>query len=413
MIREIFLTYYMKLLLSRYMQLDKTTLDALPEPEPDTDLLLYIHIPFCEELCPYCSFIREEFDSRLAEEYMRCLRQEIAGYKERGYSFSAVYVGGGTPTIVIDELVSLFRWVRTLWPIKEISVETNPNHLNEGVLTSLQAAGVNRLSVGVQTFDDELLKRLGRYHKYGSGEEVRIRLENIRNRFETLNVDMIFNLPGQSRKSLERDIEVLLEIEAAQVTYYPLMTGNKVKNRLFRQYGHSSYRKEGDFYRIIETALGEHYQKATAWCFSRKKGMIDEYIIGHPEYAGTGAGAFGYHHGTLYANSCRVSDYIERIREGKLPIIGTKRFSLGEKMRYTLLMRLFGGAAKQAMERESNFPGRLFHLTDTVMLILSGTVEKGPDGFTVSKRGYYFLVIMMREFFNSVNNFRDFCTKQR
>jgi coproporphyrinogen III oxidase-like Fe-S oxidoreductase len=141
--------------------------------------------------------------------------------------------------------------------------------------------------------------------------------------------------------------------------------------------------------------------------------MIDEYIVDYPEYAGTGAGAFGYHHGTLYANSCRVSDYIKRIREGELPIIGTKRFSPGQRVRYTLLMRLFGGAAEQAMEGESNFTGRLVHLTDKAALLISGTVERGPDGITVSKRGYYFLVIMMREFFNSVNNFRDFCTKQR
>jgi menaquinone C8-methyltransferase len=401
MIREILLTYYMKLLLSRYMQLDATTAVELPAPESEKKLLLYIHIPFCEQLCPYCSFIREEFDGPLAAEYMRCLQQEIEAYKERGYIFSAVYVGGGTPTIVAEELVSLLDRVRTLWPIKEISVETNPNHLNESVLGRLQAAGVNRLSVGVQSFDNELLKRLDRYHKYGPGEQIRKRLENIRGRFDTLNVDMIFNLPGQTRKSLEQDLEVLLDIEAAQITYYPLMTGNRVKNRLFRRYGHSSYRKERDFYRSIEEALGKSYKKATAWCFSKKSGMIDEYIVGYNEYVGAGAGAFGYHHGRLYANSCRVSDYIRRMHKGELPIIGTKRFSHGQRMRYALLMELFGGRVELAM--------RSGHLIDTSMLLLSGTVERRSDGFHLSTRGYYFLVIMMREFFNSVNNFRDFC----
>src|SRR4030042_6788838 len=107
--------------------------------------MLYMHIPFCEALCPYCSFHRVVFIETLARKYFKALRREINLYRERGYKFSGIYVGGGTPTVLIDELAETLLLAKNIFPISEISVETNPNHLILGNIEILQKCGVNRL----------------------------------------------------------------------------------------------------------------------------------------------------------------------------------------------------------------------------------------------------------------------------
>ncbi|MDD4356774.1 MAG: radical SAM protein, partial [Smithellaceae bacterium] len=106
----------------------------IPDLTPCDDAasrLLYIHIPFCEELCPYCSFHRIRLDENLAVKYHAALRREMAIYRQRGYRFSGIYVGGGTPTVLIDELARTLQLAREVFPITSISAETNPNHLTD------------------------------------------------------------------------------------------------------------------------------------------------------------------------------------------------------------------------------------------------------------------------------------------
>ena len=159
------------------LKFEEGTAPALPACNDDKQRLLYIHIPFCEELCPYCSFHRVRFEETLTRKYFRALINEIKLYREKNYSFTGIYVGGGTPTVLIDELANLLQYARESFPIRQISVETNPNHLTPKNIAILQQAGVNRLSVGVQTFNDELLKKIGRFEKYGSGEVIAEKLE--------------------------------------------------------------------------------------------------------------------------------------------------------------------------------------------------------------------------------------------
>jgi len=107
-----------------------------------------MHIPFCEELCPYCSFHRITFNEPLTRKYFQALRREIKIYQEKGYQFKGIYVGGGTPTVLIDELAETLHLARGIFPIEAISVETNPNHLNAENIKILQQSGVNRLFRG-------------------------------------------------------------------------------------------------------------------------------------------------------------------------------------------------------------------------------------------------------------------------
>jgi len=206
--------------------------------------LLYLHIPFCEELCPYCSFHRIRFDEFLTRKYFQALRREIGIYHEKGYLFEGMYVGGGTPTILMDELAQTLKLAQKLFPIRDISVETNPNHLTAENMSILQECGVKRLSVGVQTFNDELLKKIGRYEKYGSGKEIAERLKNTQGMVHTLNADMIFNFPGQTSSMLESDLAILLDLNMEQITFYPLMVSSFTQEIMRTTMGNMDFRQE-------------------------------------------------------------------------------------------------------------------------------------------------------------------------
>jgi coproporphyrinogen III oxidase-like Fe-S oxidoreductase len=125
---------------------------------PSHPINLYIHIPFCVQLCPYCSFHRYQFEEGVAREYFLALRQELQLYAEKGFRFSSVYMGGGTPTVLMDELFKTIGLINTLFSPAEISVETNPDRLDKGLLASLADAGVRRVSVGIQSFSDDILR---------------------------------------------------------------------------------------------------------------------------------------------------------------------------------------------------------------------------------------------------------------
>ncbi len=410
MIIENVLTAYLKRKYSKLLQFSSLGDIEPPRPRPGKEYLLYVHIPFCEELCPYCSFNRFPLEKDLAREYFKALELEIRLYADLGFDFASVYVGGGTPTVLPKEMGSLLDTLRNLFRIKEISLETNPNHLTDDTLRILKDSGVNRLSVGVQSFNDGLLKLMERYHKYGSGSEIRDKLTKIMGMFDTLNVDMIFNFPTQTMDMLDRDLAVIEEMKADQVTFYPLMVSDMTRNELARRFGPISYRQEKAFYERIAGKLDKNYTCGTAWCFSRKKTMIDEYIVDYDEYVGTGSGSFGYANGACFANTFSVADYIEAVERGKFPLLARKDFSKIEQIQYDFMMKLFG-ASLDVSRAEAKFDGDfLKNLWKEILLFrLAGALYTDNGVLRLTRRGQYLWVIMMREFFTGVNNFRDVC----
>ena len=158
-----------------------------------------------------------------------------------------------------------------------MSVETNPNHLRDDVFRLLTEARVDRLSVGIQTFDNELLQRMQRYDPYGSGETNRERLQFAARRFGTLNVDMIFNLPGQTERSLRRDLDILVdEVSVDQISMYPLMTSARTGKSMRETMGESGLENEKRSYDHVRSRLQQDYMLSSVWCFSRGVGLTDE-----------------------------------------------------------------------------------------------------------------------------------------
>ncbi|NOY46251.1 MAG: coproporphyrinogen III oxidase family protein [Deltaproteobacteria bacterium] len=382
---------------------------TLPPARDDRPRLLYIHVPFCERLCPYCSFNRYPFRDDPARSYFRSLRDEMRRVADLGYRCTSVYVGGGTPTILIDELVDTLDLARELFPVREVSCETNPNHLIPRVVDPLTER-VQRFSVGVQSFDDRLLEQMDRYDKYGSGREILERLQATAGRFHSLNVDMIFNFPSQTRESLLRDVEMLTESGANQTTFYPLMSSPAVRRKLRETVGPVSYTREHRYYEALCQALDGAFEPATAWTFSRRAGqMIDEYIVDYEEYVGVGSGAFSYLDGTIYVNTFSLREYDERIASGRLSAAGARRYPLREQMRYRFMMDLFGLRLDKKAFRDRFGVGveRGLALEMAFFRAVGAFDRDDAEALTLTPKGRYLLVAMMREFFAGVNQFRD------
>lgn len=404
------LTPYLQAMTRRYLRLAPVSLSSLPGPRPQKGYTLYLHIPFCESLCPYCSFNRFIFDDDKAHGYFRQLREEMHMAKRLGYDFSSLYIGGGTPTILIDELAETIDLARQLFPgIQEVSCETNPNHLIPEYIEKLEGR-VQRLSVGVQSFDNELLAEMGRFKKFGSGEEIQEKIRQAAPHFPSLNVDMIYNFPNQTEEILRRDIQMVIDSGAQQTTFYPLMTSPSVAKSLARTVGSVDYGREARFFEIILKELADAFTPMSAWTFLRQgTGMLDEYIVESEEYVGLGAGAFSFLDGTLYVNTFSPREYGRAIESGSMSVSAKQSYNAREQMRYRFMMELFSLRFDRDRFRQSfGVPAELGLVVEMLFMWLTGAFSRVTrDAFYLTPRGRYLSVVMMREFFSGVNNVRD------
>ncbi|MBN2247171.1 MAG: coproporphyrinogen III oxidase family protein [Coriobacteriia bacterium] len=411
MLSERVLTGALRVLNRGYMGQSPVEITRLPDPEPGRAYSLYLHVPFCERLCPYCSFNRFLYGEDRARDYFRSLRTELERSAEYGYDFGALYIGGGTPTILIDELCDTIDLARSLYPgIREVSAESSPNHVTDEAIDALKDR-VQRFSVGVQSFDDDLLQQMARYDKYGCSEAVFERVCYAAGKFHSLNVDLIFNFPSQTRAMLERDIELVKQTGANQTTFYPLMASPKNRRELARTIGEVDYGREAEYYRMIVDGLAPDFEPASAWTFSREKGgMIDEYIVDYEEYVGLGSGAMSYLGGRIYNNTFSLDDYRERIADERTAVAKAgKPYSTLGRMRYRFVTELFGlRLDKEKFKRDFGVSiDRALALEMTFMKLAGGIAENSERWVTLTPRGRYLLLVMMRETLATSNDHRD------
>ncbi len=375
-------------------------------------IALYVHIPFCRSLCPFCCFNRYLFQEDLARRYFIDLKKEIELYRQRGFQFTNVYFGGGTPTVLMDELLAFIEQLREQFNISEISLETTPRELTETNIKLLKKAGINRLSIGVQSFDERVLKTMGRVN--GPADEVKERLGMAEGQFATLNVDFVFNFPGQTVEQFSADVAAFKEMGIDQATFYPLMPSPHKKDALERKFNRVDNSREKQFYDIILRELYHGgYAASTAWCFSRGERMIDEYIIESDDYIGIGAGSVSIVRGNFLVNSFSLERYHESTESGRLPIAGWRRLTDKENRRYYLLTKLFGMKLdKDAFlkrfggEIESKMPLEMVFFKTLGLVSGDGTLQ-------VTEKGMYPVSVMMRDFFAALNTLREYCIERQ
>jgi len=413
MLSERLLSSVVRNMNARYLSLAPTDETFLPGPQPGKRYMLYMHVPFCERLCPYCSFNRFPFAEDRARPYFEHLRREMLMLAEEGYDFESLYIGGGTPTILMDELVRTIELARSTFSIKEVSSETNPNHLVPEYLEKL-VGNVQRLSVGVQSFDDGLLKQMDRYDKYGDAETILRRIQSVEGMFTSLNVDMIFNFPSQTEDMLINDLAAIMESRCTQTTFYPLMASPSVERSLKATVGEVSYTRERRFYEIISEGLtggpDPAFTHGSAWTFNTaEQTMIDEYIVDYEEYPAIGSGGLSFLDGSLYVNTFSVKDYNACIDAGHMSIMGRTAFSKRDRMRYRFMMQLFGlRLDKRQWQRDFGCTVEQGLPAETAFMRMNGAYDiDDADQITLSPKGRYLMVAMMRQFFIGVNGVRD------
>jgi coproporphyrinogen III oxidase-like Fe-S oxidoreductase len=368
---------------------------------------LYVHIPFCRTLCPFCCFNRYLFKEDLARRYFKDLKTELDLYARRGFDFSSIYFGGGTPTVLIDELTAFIRHLRNRFRIKEISLETTPLDLTHENIRLLKDAGINRLSVGVQSFDEQVLGTMGRVNP--PADEVKERLLAVQGRFDTLNVDFVFNFPGQTIEQFAADVAAFKELGLDQATFYPLMPSPHKRDAMERRFNHVDNSRERRFYRIIIEQLYQGgYTASTAWCFSRGERLIDEYIIEYDDYIGIGAGSVSIVRGNFYVNSFSLDRYHDMTAAGRVPIVGWRRLSEKENLRYYLLTKLFGMKVDTGCLAERFGKEKVRKLWAELTFLKTFGVITGNGALRVTEKGMYPVSVMMRDFFAALNTLREY-----
>jgi coproporphyrinogen III oxidase-like Fe-S oxidoreductase len=306
----------------------------------------------------------------------------------------------------MDELLGFLDFLKKNFNVRQISMETTHREITPEVIVALKKAGVNRLSIGVQSLDNDLLKAMGRL--VGSGEEAVEKLKMAQGQFDTVNADFIFNFPTQTIAQFEKDVVTFKELKLDQATFYPLMPSPHKKSRLERRFQKVDTSREKVFYDVILRELYEGgYKASTAWCFSRGDRLIDEYIIDYDDYVGVGAGSVGFLNGDFFVNTFSLQKYDELISGGKLPIVSWRKLSEREHLRYYMLTKLFGMALDPEKFRArfgADINGKLFW--ELAFFRLCGLVKDNKQ-IEVTPQGMYSMCVMQKEFFAALNTLRE------
>ena len=400
----------MQYYIDRYLNCDPVVLDRPPEPQPGHQYLLYAHIPFCKTLCSYCTFHRFLFKEHKAREYFVNLRKEMDYVKALGYDFTSMYIGGGTTTILEDELIRTIEHARTLFPgIKEVSCETDPLQIATPTFRNLKGL-VDRMSIGVQSFNDDILKMTERYDKFGSGALIYERLQEALELFPTTNVDMLFGFRGQDLEMLQRDMDLLVELNPRQITTYPLMVTSQTRKSVKQTIAAKGI-ELADQYAVIMNTLGNHYRQLTSWTFGRTHDEgFDEYVVDHDEYLGVGSGAFSFLGSSLYVNTFSLRRYNERIKEGKTGVERRRQFDKHAVLQYRLLLGLFSARLSRKYFREVHgvdIDKALFK--EMLGLRIAGAIKdnpEDPDNLIVTDAGKFLGLVLMKAFYSGMDNVR-------
>lgn len=305
----------------------------------------YVHIPFCTQICYYCDFSKVFIKNQPVDAYLEHLIQETRSY-EIG-KLRTLYIGGGTPTALSAQqlayLLTELPKVMDLSEVEEFTIEANPGDLDPDKIAVLKESQVNRVSLGVQTFDNKMLKKIGRSHQE---QDIYDNIRHLKQAgFDNISIDLIYALPGQTMDQVKENVAKAINLDIPHMSLYSLILENHTvfMNRMRR--GKLPLPKEeleAEMFEYIieelEKAGFEHYEISN---FS-KPGFESRHNLvywDNAEYYGLGAGASGYVDGIRYKNHGPIRHYLEAVEAGKARIT-EEHLTLEEKMEEELFLGL-------------------------------------------------------------------------
>jgi oxygen-independent coproporphyrinogen III oxidase len=319
------------------------------------DFGIYVHIPFCQSKCGYCDFNSYSGLNGLIPDYLAALAREMAAGASRGPRPGAttLYIGGGTPSLLSpDQVAVVVADVRRLFSLPasaEVSLEANPGTVDEGYLRELTRAGVNRLSLGVQSFDDVRLRSLGRIH---NANQALAACQAARNAgFANISLDLMYATPGQTEAELRADLRQAAALAPEHLSLYALQVeeGTPLAAAVAAGLVETLSADEAvDLWQVASTTLSragyEQYEVAN-WARRGPAGNLlscrhNLVYWRHAEYLGFGAGAHSYFAGQRYENVRGPSEYIERLSAGGEARQAAEAISPGQAARDALMLGL-------------------------------------------------------------------------
>lgn len=297
---------------------------------------LYIHIPFCLSKCGYCSFYSIS-STHLIPEFIKAVVCEMAFYKNLFKSFDTVYIGGGTPSLLsCDQLDEMFDAINKILKIDkhaEITIEVNPGDVSQEYFHSLRKLGINRLNIGIQSFDDSVLKFLGRRH---TARDALLAMNDSRKAgFGNIGIDLIYGVHGQDIRSWKKNIQKALSLSPEHISCYQLSLEKKTP--LFKHYKkealHLPSEDEAlDFFLITDQVLEDagflHYEVSNFARDDDLKSRHNTKYWRHTPYLGLGPAAHSFIGRKRWWNKSSVNTYIHNIARGKMPVEDAETLSV-------------------------------------------------------------------------------------
>lgn len=358
---------------------------------------LYIHIPFCDKICNYCDFTAFQGANSKIKEYVGALKKEIELKGNKDFLIDSIFIGGGTPSFIdgkyIFDILEKLRENFTVLDNIEISIETNPKTFDKKKLGYYKSAKINRVSIGVQSFNDVILRELGRNH---NSKEAFDSIELVKNFDFDINLDLIFGYQSQTIEDILYDLEMVKNINPEHISYYALIIEEKTKFKALQNSGKLNFldeETERKMYHLIVEKLKEiglKQYEVSNFAKIGKESVHNKKYWNCKEYLGLGISAHSYLNDERFSNTVNLSKYIKELQNGNIPVDFREKLDMPtKKFEYIIMnMRLKEGFLISDYNRlfESDF---LEENKKAVKIGLENNVVKiKDDRIYFTKRGF-------------------------
>ncbi len=375
------------------------------------ELGLYLHFPFCISKCPYCDFNSYQLkeDNQISS-YISALYQEITAYSQKlkKSNITTIYLGGGTPTISSGvQIYNILEFCKDKFTIDkdaEITIEANPGTLDGEKLKLLIESGINRLSLGAQSFNNLFLKKLGRIHNTKDIIDSYFLAREIG--FSNINIDIMFALPDQTTEDLQVTLKKAISLKPDHLSLYNLTI--KPGTEYYKKYkkGKLKLPNEDEEFDMYNWAINflkennfEHYEIAN-FALPYKRSEHNLIYWQNKPYLGIGAGAYSFIKGYRYMNYENPARYIKEIMSGKLPVDNGEKLSLRKRMIETIILGLRTKDGVGYKKFKTRFGVNLNDIFSKQVnkLVNLGLLEKDDCKIKLTKKGIFLANTVFREF---------------
>ena len=291
---------------------------------------IYIHIPFCKRKCSYCDFISFSSKDSLIEGYVRALKKEIEEFDFSKYNVTTIYLGGGTPSYIkeeyIKEILNLLKEKlvnnKVSWKYIEITIEVNPGTVTKEKLEIYKEVGVNRISIGLQSTNNSLLKQIGRIHKFEDFLDTYNLAKEVG--FDNINVDLMIALPKQTIEDIKKSLGERVSLSPNHISVYSLIVeeGTLIEKQIEEgKIKLPSDEEERRMYWYVKDFLELHGYKHYEISNFSKEGKESKHNLNcwnQEEYIGFGLAAHSYIDGIRFCNTSNLEEYIDNIKNNSL-----------------------------------------------------------------------------------------------